>query len=289
LPAAETSTREREPIAVNTSDLFHAGKLREAVAAAVDSVKQHPTDPGFRLLLAELLCFAGELERADTHLSAIGQDDPQALIGINIFRQLIRADQARQGFFTEGRVPTFLGEPRGAMRLLLEASIRVREGALQEATQLLAEADSKRVKVAGTCDGQRFDDFRDLDDLTCCIFEVLTVKGDYYWIPFEVVETIEFSEPERPRDLIWRRAHLVVHDGPDAEVFIPALYPGAAREEDDQIRLGRMTDWRGGETGPVRGVGQRTFLVGEDARPMLELKSIAFDAPAAAKGEPAPG
>ena len=81
----------------------------------------------------------------------------------------------------------------------------------------------------------------------------------------------------RPRDLLWRRAHLIVRGGPDGEVFLPVLYPGAAGEADEQIRLGRSTDWRGGDAVPVRGVGQRTFLVGEDARPILELQTVTFD------------
>jgi protein involved in temperature-dependent protein secretion len=31
---------------------------------------------------------------------------------------------------------------------------------------------------------------------------------------------------------------------------------------------------------PVRGVGQRTFLVGDEARPIMELKTITFEPPA---------
>ncbi len=79
------------------------------------------------------------------------------------------------------------------------------------------------------------------------------------------------------RDLLWRCAHLIVRGGPDGEVFLSVLYPGAASEVNDQIRLGRSTDWRGGDGVPVRGVGQRTFLVGEDARPILELQTVTFD------------
>ncbi len=113
---------------MNAHDLFHAGKLQEALAAALDQVRQHPTDTGRRLFLAELLCFSGQLERADNHLDTLGQQDPQTVAGVQAFRQLIRAERARQEFFTEGRLPEFLGQPEEAVRLLLEASIRVREG-----------------------------------------------------------------------------------------------------------------------------------------------------------------
>jgi type VI secretion system protein ImpE len=273
---------------VNAHDLFHAGELREAVSAATDEVRQHPTDSGRRLLLVELLCFAGELERADNQLDTLGHNDPQTISGINVFRQLIRAEQARHDFFAEGRVPSLLDKPDGSVRLLLEASTRIREKALPEAVMLMEQAEDERPRVSGICDGQPFEDFRDLDDLASCILEVLTVKGDYYWIPIDRVESIEFREPERPRDLLWRRTHLVVSGGPDGEVYLPVLYPGAAREADDKLRLGRLTDWRGGDTLPVHGVGQRTFLVGEDARPILELKSLTFDRPEPVTNPPEP-
>jgi type VI secretion system protein ImpE len=52
------------------------------------------------------------------------------------------------------------------------------------------------------------------------------------------------------------------------------LYGDSFANADDRVRLGRVTDWQG-ETGqPVRGLGQRTFLVGEDAMPILELQKV---------------
>ena len=71
----------------------------------------------------------------------------------------------------------------------------------------------------------------------------------------ERVEIIEFHDPLRPRDLLWRARQMVVRGGPDGEVFLPVLYAGSHANPDDRIRLGRMTDWRGGEgrTGPRHG------------------------------------
>ena len=48
---------------------------------------------------------------------------------------------------------------------------------------------------------------------------------------------------------------------------------------DDRIRLGRMTDWRGGEGAPVRGIGQRLFAFGDEDVSILELKQITIAAP----------
>jgi type VI secretion system protein ImpE len=263
---------------MSASEHFQAGRLREALAAQTEEVRQNPDDAGRRAFLAELLCFAGNLDRADKQLDAIAHQNPKLAVGISLFRQLVRAEQARQQFYTDGRLPEFVGPLSAVLHLHLEASIRLREGQAAEALKLLAEAEEQRPKLSGVCDGQPFQDLRDLDDLTAPLLEVLATNGKYYWVPLERIERVTFHAPSLPRDLLWRRAHLTCRGGgPDGEVCVPVLYPGAHAEADDSLRLGRMTDWREGSGGPVRGVGQRTFLVGSADRPVLELKEITID------------
>jgi type VI secretion system protein ImpE len=261
---------------MNAKEYYEAGQLQEAVAAQTEAVKAHPTDVARRGFLCELLCFAGELERADLQLDAIGQQDPQSMLGVSLFRQLVRAEQARQQFYREGRLPEFLDRPAPVLQMHLEASICIREGKPEKAVPLLEEAEKQRTHVSGVFNGDPFDDLRDLDDLSAAFFEVLTTNGKYYWIPMEWVESLTCSPPSRPRDLLWRRAHMIVRDGPDGEVFLPALYPGSHADDDDRIRLGRATDWRSQPGTPVRGVGQRMFLVGDQDRPILSIEEITF-------------
>lgn len=257
-------------------ELFQAGKLTEAIQAALEVVKKNPTDIERRGQLIELLCFAGEMERADKQLETIGQQHPDALVGVSMLRQLVRAENARQQFFNEGRVPEFLGEPTEALKDYLAASIAIREGNAAEAAEKLAQAESKRTPVAGTCDGQEFSEFRDLDDMCAGYFEVLTSTGKYYWVPLERVELVEFRAPERPKDLLWRRCNMKVEDGPEGEVFIPAIYAGTHKLADDQLRLGRGTQWVEEGDAPVRGQGQRTFLVGDHDIPIMQMTEITF-------------
>jgi type VI secretion system protein ImpE len=262
---------------MNAKELYQAGRLSDAIAEATRHVKQHPTDTSQRGFLCELLCFEGQWERADLQLDAIGQQDPQSMMGLSMFRQLIRAEQARQQFYSEGRLPEFLDKPSPCLEKHLEASIRIREGKPQEALELLDQAEDLRPTISGACDGQPFSDIRDLDDLTAPFFEVLTSNGKYYWIQMDRVSLIEFHAPSRARDLIWRRAHVVVADGPDGEVFLPAIYAGSHADADERARLGRLTDWRGEDGTPTRGLGQRTFLLDETDRPIMELKEISFN------------
>lgn len=259
------------------SELFQAGKLADAVAAALDTVKKNPMDTSRRALLGDLLCYQGDWERADKQFDAISTQDTQLAIGVGLIRQILRAESARAEFYSVGRAPEVVEEVSPRMQLHLLASIACREANWAEAARLLEEAEAMRPAPRGTCDGQPFSDLRDLDDLTSSFFEVLTSTGKYYWIPFERVQVIEFRKPERPRDLLWRRARMIVNGGPDGEVYLPAVYPSTLQRGDDGLRLGRATDWWQETGGPVRGLGQRMLLVGDEARPFNSLGTIEFD------------
>ena len=261
---------------MTSGELFQAGKLTEAIQAALEAVKKQPTDIDRRGQLIELLCFAGDLDRADKQLETIGQQDPDAQVGVSMLRQLVRAENARQQFYSDGRLPEFLGEPTEALKLHLAASIAVREGNHADAAAKLAEAESIRKPVTGRCDGEPFDNLRDLDDLCAGLFEVLTSTGKYYWVPMERVELIEFRAPERPKDLLWRRCNMKVQDGPEGEVFIPAIYAGTHKSGDDQLRLGRGTEWVEAADSLVRGQGQRMFLVGKSDLSIMQMKEVIF-------------
>ena len=57
--------------------------------------------------------------------------------------------------------------------------------------------------------------------------------------------------------------------------YVPpaSLPPGAVT---DSARLGRITDWVGGDGSPVRGIGQRSFLLGDESVGILELGRVEF-------------
>jgi len=262
--------------AMTPGALFQAGRLDDAVAAANALVRAAPAEAAPRLLLAELLLFQGNMQRADTLLDALTTMEPSIALPVAAFRQLLRAEAARRQVWTEGRVPEFLSTPPAHVLRLLEALVALRAGDAAEAARLAGEAEAARPPCSGTVDGAAFDDFRDADDLCAGVLEVLTTTGKYFWIPTERILAAEFHAPERPRDLYWRRVTLSVRDGPDGDVFVPALYLAQGEGQPDAIRLGRATEWVDGAGGPVRGLGQRMFLIGEEGRTVMELASLAF-------------
>lgn len=260
----------------NGSELYEAGKLDDAIAAQTEAVKKNPADTDLRGFLCELLCFAGELERADRMLDTISKQAPEREMGTALLRQLVRAEIWRQQFFSEGRVPELLSEPTPSIEAQLRASVHIRAGEHAEAAHALADAEEKRVPVKGTFNGEAFDDMRDLDDQIGGVLEVLSTTGKYFWVPLENIETMEVRPPARPQDLVWRRCAMEVRGGPDGEVYLPAIYAPVPDGAPDAIRLARATDWAGGEGDVTRGQGLRTFLVGDEARTLMEFERLEF-------------
>jgi type VI secretion system protein ImpE len=260
--------------------LFREGKLADAVVAATLAVRKAPTDFNARILLAELLVFSGNLERADVVLDACGELDPPLMMMVSEFRQLLRGEMARRQLFRDRRVPEFLGEPTAAQRSALAALVALGAGDAAEAGRLIAQAEAERVHPAGATPAFPFDDLRDCDDLLGATFEVLTATGKYFWVAPERVMTMAFHPPKRPRDLYWRRVTTEIAGGPNGDVFMPALYPGEPVDKaplTEALRLGRATDWvQHGDGGPIRGLGAKTFIIGETVATLLELTTLSF-------------
>jgi len=260
---------------MTAAELLKAGRLADALAAAQATVRKAPTDLGARILLAELLVFSGNLERADVLLDAASTIDPSTAVVVAEFRQLIRADMARRQLFRDGRVPELLTDPTEVQRLQLAALVAMRENNLAEAAKNAAAAEEARPHTPGFHNDVAFDDMRDADDLLAGTFEVLTTTGKYFWIPAERGLTAEFHPPKRPRDLIWRRCSMSVAEGPDGDVYIPVIYAGSDPAT-DLLRLGRETDWTDEDAGPVRGIGQRVYLCGEEDIAIMDAGALRF-------------
>jgi len=260
-------------------DAFRNGDLAGAVAAATAAVKAAPADPGARWLLAEMLLFSGDADRADKMLDAAALHEPNP--AVMEFRRLLRCEVQRQQCWREGRVPKFQGDdPTPAQHAVLRALTLTRTGDAAGAAAAAAQAEQLRPRAPGevtSASGTResFDDMRDADDLFSPIVEVLTTAGDYMWVPVERIRSLGFDAPRRPRDLYWRRCSIELKDGTEGVVFMPVTYPPGGPDGTDAIRLGRVTEWSEGD-GPVRGGGQRVLLAGENALPLIEVATLTF-------------
>lgn len=257
---------------MTANELFKAGKLSEAIDAQLKEVKSRPADHGQRLFLFELLCFAGDLDRAQRQIEAVNYNEMELDAAVLAYRRLLDSERARRRLFSESLIPRFFGPQPEHVHLRLEAVKRLRENRPAEAAELLTQATALMPEVKGELNDKPFASLRDCDDLLAGILEVMA-QGGYYWVPLEQVDTITISPPKTPRDLLWLSARLEMTDSA-GNVHLPVLYAGSHEHPDNQVKLGRVTDWKSSEGGPVLGVGARTFLVDEDATSLLDWRQM---------------
>ncbi|MBI4877703.1 MAG: virulence protein SciE type [Acidobacteria bacterium] len=238
-------------------EFFQAGKLSEAVQALNVELRNDPTDVQRRTFLFELLCFAGEYERAEKHLAILAEGNKQADMGALLYRAALHAERARHETFEKRDFPAGAGQ----------------------------------TAVSGTLNGQPFETLLDGDPRVGPRLEVYAA-GSYLWIPFQHIESIEMQPPKRLRDMLWAPA--LVRTGPAfkmtdlGEVLLPVLCPFSSRHADDSVRLGRATVWEEVEDQAVP-FGQKILLADDEEIPFLEVRKIEFAQAQSAEPEAAEG
>ena len=242
-------------MAMNAEVLYQAGKLEEAVRALSAELRDNPTNARRRTFLFELLCFAGQYDRAEKQLDALAQGSNDTELGALVYRSALHAERTRQDTFRKKEYP----EPR---------------------------TDSSGAgSPPGMLNGKPFQSLSDADPRIGARLEVFA-GGNYLWLPFEHLASIEMQSPRRLRDLLWIPA--LVRTGPGfrstdlGEVLLPVLSPFAWQHADDSVRLGRETRWEEDENGDSLPVGQKMLLVDDGEFPFLELRKLEFAAQQAA-------
>jgi type VI secretion system protein ImpE len=260
---------------MGAKELLDQNHLFAAIAELNQDIKRHPTDLRLRTFLFELLCFAGEYDRAVRQLDVIGHQNEKVGIGVEVYKNLLHAETVRRRYFAEGLKPRFLSDVPEHVTLCIDAHNQLREGHVTEAKTLYERSQLVRPQVRGRIKGQPFSSFRDSDDRTAGILEVI-VRDSYVWVPFERIRKLIIPQPKRLRDLLWAPVSIETEDGAAGEVFVPVLYVGSELETDDKVRLGRITEWLDLGAGLAGGIGQKTFLVDDREVSILELGELEF-------------
>ncbi len=238
---------------VTPKELFKAGKVREAVQALTSYLREHPSDTAQRTFLFELLCFSGEYARAEKQLAVLADGSPDKETGAIVYYAALHAEKTRHEIFAKKAFPS-----------------------------------DHALSRPGSLNGTPFSEIRDADPDIGARLEVFAA-GSCVWIPFEHVASLEMDPPQRLRDTLWAPA--VVQAGPSfrgmdlGQVLLPAIYPFSWKQEDENVWLGRITDWSADEQGREIPNGQKMLLVDGEEFPFLEIRSLQFaqpaDAPAA--------
>jgi type VI secretion system protein ImpE len=86
-------------------ELYQAGKLNEAIQSLQAELRDSPTDVARRTFLFELLCFAGEYERAEKHLDVLSGASVDSATGSLLYRAALAAERSRNSLFEKGDYP----------------------------------------------------------------------------------------------------------------------------------------------------------------------------------------
>jgi type VI secretion system protein ImpE len=224
--------------------LFEAGKVREAQQALTAHLRDHPSDVAQRTFLFELLCFSGDYDRAGKQLAVLSEGTPESELGAVLYYAALHAEKTRHEIFEKQ-----------------------------------AFSKDSHVSPGGTLNGRPFKSLQDADPDLGARLEVFAA-GAYLWIPFEHIASIEMAPPKRLRDTLWMPA--VVQAGPSfkgtelGEVLIPAIYPFSWKHPNEEVWLGRVTDWAADEHGKEYPSGQRVLLLDGEEVPFLEIRSLEF-------------
>ncbi len=232
---------------MDAHQLFKAGKLTEAISALNAQLRDNPTDQRSRTFLFELLCFAGEFDRAEKQLTILeGEGSRESMLGALVYKAAINAEKTRQEMFEKKSFPKPLLNGSGAT-------------------------------VMGKLNGK---DFTVLSDTDSRIGEKLELfaAGDYLWMSFQDIASVRVAPPKRLRDLLWIPA--VVTTSPAlgsrelGELMIPSMAPLSWKHPDEEVRLGRVSVWGEDETGQVVPYGLKCILVDGAEMPVVEIREL---------------
>jgi type VI secretion system protein ImpE len=260
---------------MTASDLFRDARLSDAIAAQTAKVKAAPADNRARLFLFELFLFAGDLDRARKQLDVLRYDDQKHAAAVAQFRDALAAEAKRRAVFAGTADPECLTAAPDHVRMRLDAIKCLARGEPAQARARLDEAAAATPKLAGTLNAAPCDGLADADERFGTVLEVFGTGGVYAWVPLEGVESVTLGPVASPRDVVWRPARLVTADGIDGDVLLPGLYPNTHESADDELKLGRATDWAESD-GVARGVGGRLFLAAGNAVPLVEWREVAL-------------
>lgn len=221
------------------------GRLEAAIQELGVRLRDHPEDRKSRTFLFELLCFNGDFDRAEKHLSFLGDENKEAAMGALVYHSALHAERLRRKMFENGEWPP-----------------------------PLPEEDSR---FQGTWNGKPFQSLVDSDPRVGPRLEIYA-GGDYMWIPLRHVRHMVMQPPARLRDLLWIPAKLItgpaLKDFELGEVMLPALAPLSYTHPDETVRLGRLTEWCADEAGNEAPYGLKTLLVDGEETPLLELRTL---------------
>jgi type VI secretion system protein ImpE len=172
-----------------------------------------------------------------------------------------------------------VGQPAPWLAQLIESLRVAGEGQHEAAAQLAAQAFEAAPTRAGQIDGVAFEWIADADSRLGPVLEAC-INGNYYWLPFDHLMSVDFDPPEDLRDSVWMPAHLKLVNGADTVALVPTCYVGSHHSSDGLICLARKTEWQAAAGERYFGLGQRVLTTDQGDHDLMVIRKIEFNAAA---------
>jgi type VI secretion system protein ImpE len=260
---------------MTAKDLMKAGRLSDARRVLIEEVKSAPTDVGKRTLLFQVLAMGGEWDKALIHLDMISTQDPTRSVGVHTYLSIIEAEKERLKVVQRMRQPSILPEPPAYIGIYLEYLDALKANKFDDAKGLMEQIDKQKPMVSGTLNSKEFNGFYDTDARLYPFLEAF-VHERYVWIPFESIRELVIHEPRTSFDLIWVTAGITTWEGLTMNCCLPVVYPETFLYENEQAKLGRLTDWAPLGGGFSKALGQHVFQVGDEETAILDIREVTF-------------
>lgn len=258
-------------------NMLKEGRLDEALQGLAAQVRGRPADAKPRVFLFQLLALMGQWERARDQLKVSGELDPLNALMVGAYEQALRGERERAEAISGKRQPTVIGEPEPWLALLLQSLKLASESHYAAALSLREQAFEQAEGIAGQIDGEPFEWIADADSRFGPCLEII-LNGGYAWVPFSRIAQLKFEAPSDLRDKVWTPVQVTWTNGGEALGFVPTRYPGTERSSDADAVLARKTDWTDLGDEFFVGCGQRMFATDAGEYPLLDIRSIVFNA-----------
>lgn len=256
--------------------------LADNLTEIARQIQADPVSADLRAAFVQLLCLAGNWQRAQIQLQSWLALMPQAQPTVTLLQQAIAGEQQRAAVMSGDAQPQLPGSAWYWCESLLAAlradiaGEHARAATLRATALEQAEANPGQLQQQGQ--SAAFAWLMDGDSRFGPVCEAIA-NGRYYWIPFAAIQEMTFQPPVSVTDLIWRHTRVQLVDGSEQICQIPVRYP-LQQGADERYLRASVTEWQtpGSAGDQFIGQGQKVWLSDNVEAPLLTLEQLVFHA-----------
>ena len=123
------------------------------------------------------------------------------------------------------------------------------------------------------------DEFRYVQSVLVGIKMRTFIGGEYYWVPFNQIQRMDFEAPQDLRDLVWAPCSFTWVNHGEVVGLVPCRYDPLAASDTNEtdLLLSRQTHWQAHGEDEYSGFGQRMFTTDQDELSLLDIRSVTFN------------